>query len=113
MGQFATETRHWLESAIKQRKLLLRINKSHKSQPEIETAIDTLKRQLDSYPFENDLFIARFFCSNVQSIERILPGFGSSSHEKRMLEFNALNKLSIEITLNQSAGTRKLILTRY
>jgi hypothetical protein len=111
MGQFATETRTWLESTIKQRKLLLRLNKSHKPQAEIETAIDSLKKQLDCYTFESDLFMARFFNNNVQSIEKILPGFGSSSHEKRMLEFTALNKLAIEITLNQTAGAKKLMLT--
>jgi hypothetical protein len=111
MGQFATETRHWLESTIKQRKLLLKINKSHKPQTETETAIDILQRLLSSYSYENDLFMARFFCNNVQSIEKILPGFGSSSHEKRMLEFTALNKRSLEITLSQSANSKALMLT--
>jgi hypothetical protein len=55
--------------------------------------------------------MARFFSNNVQSIEKILPGFGSASHEKRILEFTALNKRSIEITLNHSSDNKKPIST--
>ena len=107
MGQFGIETRKWLESAIRQRKHLIKYNKSQKPQHEIETAIDCLERQLSAYTFENDHYMARFIRNNISSIEKILPGAGSTSYAKRMIEFNDINKRSILI----SSGTRTLILT--
>lgn len=98
MGQFGTDTRRWLESAIKQRKLLLKINKSHKSQLEVELAIKLLDDLLSVYTYENDVYMARFIRQNIGWIENILPGSGATGHQKRMNELAEINKRAILIS---------------
>lgn len=97
MGQFGTETRKWLESAIKQRKLLLKLNKSHKSQLEVEIAIEILNGLLSSYSYENDIYMARFIRQNIGWIENILPGSGATGHQKRADQLSEINKRAILI----------------
>jgi hypothetical protein len=97
MGQFGTETRKWLESAIKQRKLLLKLNKSHKSQLEVEMAIQVLDGLLSAYTYENDVYMARFIRQNIGWIENILPGSGATGHQKRMEQLTEINKRAILI----------------
>ena len=91
MALFATQTRKWLVSVIRQRKFLIRINKSHKPAAELNTAIETLERQLNAYRYENDLYMARFICQQLGNIETILPGSGSAACRKRQLEFNTIH----------------------
>lgn len=95
MGQFGINTRKWLESAIKQRKLLLRLNKSHKSQLEVELAIKYLDELLGMYSYENDIYMARFIRQNIGWIESILPGSGSTGYHKKMTELKEIDKRSI------------------
>jgi hypothetical protein len=97
MGQFGTETRKWLESAIKQRKLLLKLNKSHKSQLEVELALQILDGLLGAYSYKNDVYMARFIRQNVGWIENILPGSGATGHQKRMDQLTEINKRAILI----------------
>jgi hypothetical protein len=97
MAQFATETRRWLESAVKQRKLLLRMNKSHKNPAQTEMAIARLELQLKTYTYENDLYMARFIRNFYNDIDLILPGVGSTSHLKKQLQFKDINSRAILI----------------
>jgi hypothetical protein len=97
MGQFGIDTRKWLESAIKQRKLLLKLNKSHKSQLEIELAISILDDLLGTYSYENDVYMARFIRQNIGSIEIILPGSGATGYKKKMEQLSEINKRAILI----------------
>jgi hypothetical protein len=108
MGQFGTDTRRWLEGAIKQRKLLLKTNRSHKSQLEVEIAIGILDNQLCSYSYENDLYMARFIRQNIASIETILPGSGATGYEKRLNQLAEINKRAIMIIEGrQATGDRR------
>ena len=97
MGQFGSETRRWLESAIKQRKLLMRLNKSHKPQAEVIKAIDALETQLKAYTYEVDLYMARFIRQHRENIEAILPGAGSACARKRNLEWNGISYQATQI----------------
>jgi hypothetical protein len=97
MGQFGISTRKWLLSAIKQRKLLLKTNRSHKSELHVEIALDLLDNLLSAYSYENDLYMARFINQNSSDIRILLPGKGSSSFEKKQREFTSIIKQSILI----------------
>jgi hypothetical protein len=97
MGQFGIETRKWLESAIKQRKLLLKLNKSHKPQMEVEVAIEILDGILSTYSYENDIHMARFIRQNIGRIENILPGSGATGYKKKMEQLAEINKRAILI----------------
>jgi hypothetical protein len=103
MGQFGIETRKWLESAIKQRKLLLKLNKSHKPHTDVEMAISQVDGLLKTYTFENDLYMARFIQQYLRSLEIIIPGKGSAAHVKRDRELTSINKRAIEILLENSS----------
>jgi hypothetical protein len=95
MGYFGIETRKWLESAIKQRKFLLKLNKSHKSQLEVEIAIKILDDLLNTYSYENDVYMARFIRLNIGWIENILPGSGATGYQKKMNELKEINRRAI------------------
>jgi hypothetical protein len=97
MGQFGTDTRKWLLSAIKQRKLLLKTNRSHKSELHVEMALDLLDNLLSAYSYENDLFMARFINQHSDDISILLPGKGSTSFEKKHKEFVGIVKQAILI----------------
>jgi hypothetical protein len=84
MAQFAIDTRRWLEAAIKQRKLIIRLGKSHKPAADMHTVETMLK----AYSYSNDLYMARFICQYRAEIENIIPGAGSSCSLKKQLEFN-------------------------
>jgi hypothetical protein len=84
MARFAVDTRRWLEAAIKQRRLLIRLGKSHKPAADLHT----VENLLNTYSYSNDLYMARFICQYKCEIENILPGAGSSSCRKRQMEFN-------------------------
>jgi hypothetical protein len=111
MGQFGTDTRRWLLSAIKQRKLLLKLNKSHKSQLEVEISIKILDDLLSTYSYENDIYMARFIRQNIGWIENILPGTGATGHQKRMNELTEINKhaiLLLEMLRDQNSEFRDI-----
>jgi len=95
MGQFGINTRTWLESIIRQRERLVRFNQSRKSQPDIIKALFVLKNQLNNYSYENDLYMARFIRQQLQNIEIILPGEGSTCHDKQKRELEEIKKTSI------------------
>ena len=95
MGQFGIETRKWLESAIKQRKYLLKNNKSHKSELEVEIAIKILDELLSMYSYKNDVYMARFIRQNLVWIENILPGSGATGYQKKLAELKEINKQAI------------------
>jgi hypothetical protein len=97
MGQFGIETRKWLMSAIKQRKLLLRLNKSYKSKIEVELAVEILDGILSTYSYENDIHMARFIRQNIGRIENILPGSGATGYKKKMEQLAEINKHAILI----------------
>jgi hypothetical protein len=106
MAQYAIETRHWLESAIKQRKLLLKTNHSRKSGPEVEVSVQVLDTLLKTWQYSNDVYMARFITQNISSIEIILPGSGATSHAKRMRELDQINKQAIQILDGATAQRR-------
>ncbi len=97
MPQFSTETRQWLEHAIRQRKLLMRINKSHKPAADMLTALDSLERMLKTYSYSEDLHMARFVHMNYANISAILPGAGSTCSIKRHCELNDIHLKAIMI----------------
>jgi hypothetical protein len=109
MGQFAIETRRWLEKIIKQRKTMLRINCSHKPVSDIARALYRLEVQLSFYSYENDLYMARFIQQFKPDIEIILPGEGSTAMEKRRTEFTEINKRSISIIAGNIISKRTQI----
>lgn len=113
MGQFGVETRKWLEGAIKQRKFLLRNNKSHKPQSDVEMAISQVDGLIKTYTFENDLYMARFIQQYLRSLEIIIPGKGSPAHIKLDRELTAINKRAIEILLENSAKILTLKTKQY
>jgi hypothetical protein len=87
MGQFGISTRKWLISAIKQRKLLLKTHRSLKSELHVEMALELLDNLLSSYSYENDIYMARFILQNAADIEILLPGKGSTAHDKKHREY--------------------------
>ena len=95
MGQFGTETRKWLLSAVKQRRLLLKTDRSHKPRVHVEMALDLLDRQLTAYTFENDQHMSKFILRNADDITLLLPGKGSSSYEKKHREFEHIRRQAI------------------
>lgn len=106
MAQFASDTRRWLEAVIKQRKLLLKINKSHKPEHEVMMAIHNLETLLSTYSYSNDLYMARFICQNVDNIETLLPGSGSAACRKKQLEFNLIRYNATLIVGSQGSCLR-------
>jgi len=92
MAEFAVKTRKWLLSVIRQRKVLIRLNKSYKPSVETLKAIWRLDLQLGYYTYENDLYMARFIRQYGQFIEAVLPGRGSSCYERRQLEWSDIRK---------------------
>jgi hypothetical protein len=95
MGDFSSKTKPWLRSVIRQRKMLIRLNKSHKDQMKEEIALARLEAQLNAYPYDNDLHLARFIRNFHQDIEIILPGNGSTCYDKKQVEFKDINKRAI------------------
>jgi hypothetical protein len=97
MGDFSAAAKPWLRKHLKQRKLLIRLNKSHKDQVAEELAISRLESQLNSYPYDNDLYLARFIRNFHQDIDIILPGKGSTGYDKAQSEFKDFNNRAILI----------------
>lgn len=97
MEQFAIDVRRWLEKIVKQRKLMVKLNCSHKPSPDIIRALERIENELSFYSYEKDLYMARFFQRLKNNIITILPGKGSTSMEKRREEFDNFNKRSIAI----------------
>lgn len=92
MAVFGTNTRKWLLSVIRQRKALIRLNRSYKSPDDTIRAIEKLDLQLSCYTYENDLYMARFIRQYGFFIDQILPGHGSSCYERRRLEWSEIRK---------------------
>jgi hypothetical protein len=97
MAQFSSDTRRWLEAAIRQRKLLIRHNKSHKPEEEVLIALDLLEKLLKAYTYSVDLYMARFIHQYYKDICIILPGKGSSCSDKRQAEFRDIHLKAIQI----------------
>jgi hypothetical protein len=97
MGTFSINTKPWLRSIIAQRRLLIRLNRSHLDRGETERAIDRLETQLNAYPYNDDLYLARFVNAHAAYIEKILPGAGSSCYLKRQREWNQVKVSAILI----------------
>ena len=79
----------WLRQLINQRKLLIRQNKSLKSQADVEEAIQKLEMYLGTYNY-TDVNMARFMKNKADLIVTIMPGTGSTNRYKRMEEYSQL-----------------------
>jgi hypothetical protein len=101
MAKFSSDTRRWLEAVIRQRKLLIRLNKSQKPAADVLTALDQLDRMLKTYPYSQDLHMARFVHQNYSNISVVLPGAGSSCSNKRHSEFREIHLKAIQIIADQ------------
>jgi uncharacterized SAM-binding protein YcdF (DUF218 family) len=97
MGQYSEKAKPWLLSIIRQRKLLMVNNRSHIPQLEAELAMHSLEVQLNAYPYDHDVYMARFVRQHVHDIATILPGAGSSCHEKQKQKFDEIRKEAILI----------------
>jgi hypothetical protein len=106
MGQFGINTRKWLLSVIKQRKLLLKTHRSHKSELHVEIALELLDDLLSAYSYENDLYMARFINQNASDIGVLLPGKGSTAFEKKHREFDSIRKQAILIADKEPLAVR-------
>jgi hypothetical protein len=104
---FALKTRTWLESVIRQRKLLIRINKSHKSEYLIQAAIEHLEKMLAAYRYDDDVNMARFIDQNDNYITMILPGSTASNYQKRREEFKAI-RIKALLYLNQAPAQKQI-----
>jgi len=104
MKQFGIETRQWLLSVIKQRKLLLLRKESHKPELHVEIALKMLEDLLSSYSYSNPLYMARFINQYTGDISVLLPGKGSTCYEKRKKEFNEICRKAILIQ-EEAQGT--------
>lgn len=98
MGTFSQNAKPWLRSIIAQRKLLIRINRSHIDQVKAKMAISRLETQLNAYPFDNDIYLARFINRFSADIEAILPGGGSPSQKSRQSEWTRIKVSSLLIS---------------
>jgi len=107
MGQFGPETRKWLESAIKQRRMLIRNGYSHKPQQEVNNALSKLGLLLEVYPYKEDRNMARFIRNHIPEIEMILPGEGSTNFEKKKRELHAINLEALSILENNRSQKDK------
>lgn len=108
MAEFAVKSRKWLLSVIRQRKVLIKLNKSYKPSDETLRAIEKLDLQLGYYSYENDLYMARFLRQYGQFIEAVLSGHGSSCYERRQLEWSDIRKKAalIEAANMQTSKSR-------
>jgi hypothetical protein len=102
MAEYSDNTRCWLKSVIGQRKMLIRRNASHIDMARALVAINDLEKLLACYSYSNDLFMARFLRQQSQNIEFLLPGKGSSCHERRLTEWNMIKKTAILIAEEQT-----------
>jgi hypothetical protein len=108
MNQFGKETRQWLLSVIRQRKLLLIRNRSHKSELEVEIAIKILEDLLSAYSYENPMYMARFIGQHTGDIDVLLPGKGSTCYMKKQKEFAEIRKSAMLIIAgNQAESIRR------
>ena len=90
MGTFVNDTKQWLRSVIRQRKVLITINRSRIDNGSALVAINTLETLLNCYPYENEIYLARFVRQQQGNIELLLPGTGSTMKEKRELEWKEI-----------------------
>jgi hypothetical protein len=91
MNQFGITTRRWLLSVIRQRKLLLDIGKSRlRNYDQCIRSIDRLELYLGTFSYSDPVNMARFIRMNKGHIMILLPGIGSSLHEKRKKEFEEI-----------------------
>jgi hypothetical protein len=97
MAKFSNETKVWLRSIIKQRKVLIRLNKSHKSHAVAALAIYRLEALLNCWSYNHDVYMGRFIRQYSTEISDILPGTGSTCHDKRMAEFTSIRKQALLI----------------
>lgn len=112
MGQFGIETRKWLESAIKQRKMLIRNGYSHKPQHEVNSALSVLGSLLEVYSYREDRDMAKFIRNHIIEIETILPGEGSTNFEKKKRELHVINMKALSVIENTEALRTKLNLIK-
>ncbi len=94
---FAGEAQAFLRSIIGQRSKVTALGKGRKDNISMVLAIDTLKRYLDTY-YYNDEQMASFIIRHLETIQEIIPGEGSNCHDARTLELLKLYSRAVNIT---------------
>ena len=96
--KFHFKTKSFILSAIRQRELIIRSNRSLKSPATMLHIIDHLRNGMRACP-NKDLNVARFFLMNEDAIRMLLPGQYPS---KRFEKFINLRDQAREIKNSQS-----------
>lgn len=83
------ELREFILSVIRQREFLIKNNRSHGNTTLMMNIIQELKLYLDTYPYNSDEKISKFFLRNKAKIRLLLPGEGSSCQSSREQQYYA------------------------
>lgn len=78
----------FVKKVVRMRKAMLRRGCSMKNEMRMHKAIEKFERHLNFYPNANDRAIRNFCKRHKDDLLALLPGKGSSSHDKLMNEFN-------------------------
>lgn len=97
MGKFSTNTKPWIRSVINQRRVLMRINKSHKDRLSEDKALDRVESQLSAFSYDNDQYLARFIIKHIADIDIILPGKGARGYDKRQAEWSEIRNMALDL----------------
>lgn len=89
----AKQIRLFILSVIHQREELIRLGKSKKNELLMLSNIDSLNIYLETYPYANELNMAKFYLRNMTKIESLLPGHGSKDYNARQSEFLAMGQM--------------------
>lgn len=81
------ELREFILSVIRQREFLIRTNRSHGNTALMIQIIDELKMYLETYAYNSDEKISKFFLRNKAKIRLLLPGEGSSCQLSREQQY--------------------------
>lgn len=95
---FHFKAKSFILSAIRQRELIIRYNRSQKISATMLNTVDHLRRGMQACPNKN-INVARFLLTNENAIKSLLPG---PFPNKRFEKFGALLDLAYEIKNQQS-----------
>lgn len=92
------ELRDWLRKIVSVRSTIIRLGKNCKGS-RVLAATDAVKNWLDAYPNAPLIGLSRFILKHNDDIAEILPGKGSTAHEKFYEEFEAIRIQSLIVTM--------------
>jgi hypothetical protein len=77
-----------LKKIVRSRRYLIKTGKSLVPEYEVAPSLNKVSTWVEFYPYANDNGVRKFIKSNMQHIERIIPGSGSASGLSLLKQIN-------------------------